>query len=225
MYRSDRPSTTAAVDRKNTLNSTAKLSTTYMPPNVVRFALISVSAAISAPMTPTNAIGMHTHLRSRGRNRSATSTTRMVPVRNSSGMIAWKSMFTSRSASAEQPGQRRDGIVGHAEHDGRPHGHGQQPGEQRPPADPLHRAEIADRRVSPPLGHDPVPDPLDGPQEVAGGEDRADAGEHHHGPEQPHRQPRPRMERGEHREHLAPEPRQRWQAERRDAREGEHPPQ
>src|SRR5438445_667953 len=121
MYRSDSPSTTAAVDRKNTLNSTANGSTTYIPPNVERCALISVSVAASAPSTPTSEIGMASHLRSFDRNVSATITAMMVPVRTSSGAIAWKSMFNR--LAPEQPGQRRYGVVGHAEHEGRPHGH------------------------------------------------------------------------------------------------------
>src|SRR6266508_3835010 len=116
MYRNDSPSTTIAEARKNTLNSTANGSTTNMPPNVDRWSPISVSVAISDPTVPTRPTGIVTCLRRSGRNASNSRTTRMVPVMNSSGAMAWKSMLTASATPRDEADQAVHGVVRDPEH-------------------------------------------------------------------------------------------------------------
>jgi hypothetical protein len=70
------------------LNSTAKLSTTNMPPNVVRSSPMSVNVAASAPTVPMNPSGMVNHFRRAERNASAIRTSTIVTDRIVSGRIA-----------------------------------------------------------------------------------------------------------------------------------------
>ncbi len=71
------------------MNSSAKLSITNMPLNVVRRWPISVSVAMRAATTPRTDSGMDSHARRSGRNASRRSTSMIVPERISSGRIAW----------------------------------------------------------------------------------------------------------------------------------------
>jgi hypothetical protein len=71
------------------LKSTAKLSITNMPLNVVRREPINVSVATNAAITPTSDRGMVSHFRRSDRNASNSSTSMIVPERISSGRIAW----------------------------------------------------------------------------------------------------------------------------------------
>ena len=75
--------------RKNTLNSTAKSSTTNMPPNVVRCSPISVSAAMSAAITPRNPTHIVRNARFGFKKVSTINTSMSVPETMSSGRIAW----------------------------------------------------------------------------------------------------------------------------------------
>jgi hypothetical protein len=67
-----------------------KASTTYEPPNVDRSPCpIRESTATSVASTPSSATHIDADLWRCGRNRSVTSTTRIVPDRISAGRIAW----------------------------------------------------------------------------------------------------------------------------------------
>ncbi len=82
------------------------------------------------------------------------------------------------------------------------------------------------RVVPPPAVGDPAQvDPLDEPEEVAGGQQRAHQADRGQGAEQRHRQPGGRVPGGQQGQDLAPEAGQPRQAEGGDAGEGEHPGQ
>src|SRR6266545_5055267 len=224
MYRNDSPRTTIAEARKNTLNSTANWSTTYMPPNVDRvWSPISVNVAMSAPIVPSRPTGIVTCLRRSGRNASNTRTSRMVPVMNSSGAMAWKSMLTASATPRDEADQAVHGVVRDPEHQRGDQAQDDDEHEERCPRRPLHRRGVRKRHLLPPLRDHSVVDALDRPQEVARREDGPDPAEQHERPEQPHGKAGAGLVRAEQGQDLSPESGQARESERRDGGEGQRP--
>src|SRR3546814_330373 len=174
-----------------------------------------------------------------GVKRSARSTTTIVPTRMISGANAWKSTSGRRNGvpcwmselsiggSLAQRGEhvahRRHGRVGHLEDQVRVDAEGEDQTQHREPGDPLGAVQVGDvLAVELGLGG-AERGALVEPQQVAGGEDGADGGDHHVDPEELLGEARRRVVGGEDGGELAPEPGQAGEAERGHCGEAEHP--
>src|SRR5919107_2449300 len=197
------------------------------PPKVLRVPPPTrLARAIPATTVPAMDSQLATTL-ARSTNRSTTSTSNAVPARTSSGRMAWKSMATVRvSSSCEQVGEPAgDRRVGQPQDQagGEAEGHGEH--DQRGPGGGLDRGQVTERLAGPAVGGPAEVDPLDEPEEVAGGQQRPQQADRGQGPEQGHRQPGGRVPGGQQGQDLAPEAGQPGQAEGGDAGQGEYPGQ
>src|SRR5437899_9654770 len=192
-----------------------------MPPKVTRRSPTNEMSATIDPATPAIAMSAFQLFRWSGRKRSTKRTSRIVPVRTISGSEACRSI---EDMSDEQSRQAADGGVGDLEYGARVEAKGGYPDEERRPRRHLDRPDVLQSFSEPLLRRLPEVEPLDQPQHVAGGQDRADAAEYHVGAEQAGGESGGRVEGSEQREHLAPEPRQAGQPERCDRGEREDAP-
>src|SRR5204863_4557557 len=141
-----------------------------IPPNVTRRSPTKLNSATIDPATPAMASGAFQLLRSSGRKRSTKRTSRIVPVRMISGSEACRSIEVM---SGEQSGEAAHRGIGHLENGSRVEPERGDPGEERSPRRELERPHVVEVFREARLGRLPEIQPLDQPEHVAGGQDRA----------------------------------------------------